>query len=322
MKQENRKEKLLTLFKNKKTVTFSMFLLFSAVIWLFIKLSKEYEERINVSLSFTEKNQERVVTKASHNSVKVLVKASGFQLFIYSLINNKITLDVTDMGINEVQLGLNSEGFKSEFRNEVFNGSSVVTITPQNVSVTIDTLSSKAIPVKSNLQLIYRNGFMLADTLTVTPQNVMVYGPSEVLDTLNLITTKYRDIEDLHADFSYQLSLDRPDSDQLRFSDDKVMVAGKVIRFSEDIIKLPVRFENVPAGVALKTFPDAVPVVIKGSLTDLKKLSKSDFDLVCDYATIDSSSTFIKTTLKQKPSQIEVVEIQDENFQVLVKNKK
>ncbi len=321
MSKVNSKEKLATIFRNKKTVTFAMFLLFAAVIWLFIKLSKEYEERIEVSLFFAENNKERVVTNVSHNKVKVLVKSSGFQLFIYQLKQNKITLDVTDMGIDDLQLNLSSERFKSEFRNEVFNGSNVLTISPQNITVTVDTLSSKAIPVKSNLQLIYRNGFMLEDSLTVTPQKITVYGPSEVLDTLNLVTTVYKDIEDLHQDFSYTMQLDKPIAEQLRFSDAEVTVTGKVIRFSEDVIKLPVRFENVPPGVTLKTFPDEVPVVVKGSLADLKRISKTDFDLVCDFTTIDSTSTFIKTTLKQKPDQIEVIEIQDENFQVLVKNK-
>ncbi|WP_177229155.1 YbbR-like domain-containing protein [Pustulibacterium marinum] len=299
-----------------------MFFVFSSVIWLLIKLSKEYRATYEVKLNYAEKNKERVITDVSIDQVSVTLRGKGFQLLKYNLIGRDMTVDVTDAGINEVSVNLSSEKYKNDLLKEVFDDdATIISVSPSKIALTIDTLTSKDVPVKTNIQLIFKNGYMLSDSLVTEPPYVTVYGPAEIVDTMEIITTAYKSIEDIEDGFTYDIPLKEAAHEKLSYSTKEVTVVGKVERFTEDEIDLPVRFINVPSNVTIKSFPKEVPVLIKGSFVDLKKVSRNDFDLICDYDEIDSTSTYVKTKLNRKPSNIQIVNIKDDNFQVLIKTK-
>lgn len=315
------KKSVQQLFANKKTGTFLIFLAFSCIIWLMIKLSKEYQQEYDVSLNIYENSKQNIISSKSTTTATVLVRATGFQLLGYSLKFKEFSIDVSNYSTNNVSINLNSNRYKNALQNQLFKRGIVLSANPENLKVTIDKLSEQKITVKPNVQLIFRNGFQLTDSLIVSPEKISVYGPSEFVDSITSITTAYKSIEDIYEDFNYTLKIQPPINKEISYSVDQVTVKGTVERFSEKIYELPVRFINVPADVTIKSFPEQLEVLCKGSLDNLKKLTANDFDLICDYKKIDSTSTYVKTEMRSKPKKIEVVQINDDSFQVLIRKK-
>lgn len=308
-------------FTNKKTVTFIFFLFFSATIWLLIKLSNDYQQNIEVSLKFYENDDQKIISNQNAEKASVLIKAKGFQLLKYNLTKHLFNVDISHLGNNKVKVDLASARYKNAMQNQLFKKSSILSINPEIITLTIDTLTSKKVPVKPQVQLIFRNGYQLRDSLSVSPPEITIYGPSEMLDTTAYVLTEYKSLEDLYTDFELNLNINTTHQKDLVYNNKKVEVKGKVERFSEQAFELPVRFINVPSGVMLKSFPQKIEVVCKGTLSVLKKITENDFDLICDYNKIDSTSTYVKTEMRTKPDQIEVIKVNDGNFQVLIRKK-
>jgi YbbR domain-containing protein len=185
----------------------------------------------------------------------------------------------------------------------------------------IDSLSGKKVKILPEISLNFEQGYQLRDSLKISPKEISVYGPSEVLDTLQYVYTQRKSLTNLKENFTLDLGLKKPKAAKLQLETNQVHIVGLVDRFTEKEFKLPVRFINVPAGVTLKVFPEEVPVLVRGSLEDLKKIKNSDFDLVCDFDALQPTTTFASTFLKRAPMSITIVDIKDENLQVLIKEK-
>ena len=67
------------------------------------------------------------------------------------------------------------------------------------------------------------------------------------------------------------------------FSTDRIRISGRVFRFSEAVIEVPVEVVNVPDSLKVQTFPDMVGILCKGRIEGLKSLGPGDFRLVADY---------------------------------------
>ncbi|GLB49724.1 CdaR family protein [Neptunitalea lumnitzerae] len=318
MKEKNKKS-IKTVIKNKKTATFLVFLGFSSIIWLLIKLSKEYQQNYDVTLKFYETDKQKIITNQTTKTVSVLIKSTGFQLLKYNLTSNEFNIDITDLGDQDIVIDLGNNRYKNAMQRQTFKRSNVLGVTPEKVNVTVDTLTSKEIEVIPTVQLIYRNGYQLSDSVKVSPNFITAYGPSEFLDSLSTVNTEYISLEDVFDDFEKTVKLTPAKNKEINYSQNTVTISGSVERFSEKVFELPVRFINVPDHVSIKSFPEAVKVVCKGNIEELKAASVNDFDLICDYNNIDSTSTFVKTKVRTKPKNIDVVKINDDNFQVLIR---
>lgn len=317
--EAKRKKSVSQFFQNRKTVTFIFFLCFSSAIWLLIKLSNDYQENVVVNLRFYENDDQKIISGQSHKKVTVMVRAKGFQLLKYNLTNGIFNVDVSHLNNHVEKIDLTTSRYKSALQTQLFKKSTIVSISPEIVSITIDTLTSRKIPVKPQVQLIFTNGFQLRDSLEVVPPYVTVYGPSEIIDTTAYLVTEYHSLEDVHSNFDLPLKVSTLNRKDLVYNTKKVVVKGRVERFSEQVFDLPVRFINVPDGVSIKSFPEKISVVCKGSINDLKKITSSDFDLICDYNKIDSTSTYVTTEMRGKPNRVDIIKINDESFQVLIR---
>ncbi|GLB51881.1 hypothetical protein NBRC110019_09200 [Neptunitalea chrysea] len=317
----SKSKSIKTIFRNKKTITFLVFLGFSFIIWLLIKLSKEYEQNYTVTLQFYETDKQKIISDQSLEKVNVLVKSTGFQLLRHNLSSKEFNIDVTNLGEHKITVDLSNSRYKNALERQLFKRSNVLAVTPESVSIQIDTLKSKRLLVKPLIQLIYKNGYQLKGAIAVEPKFITAYGPSEILDSISIVNTDYKSIENVYKDFSFTIALATPPSGDISYSENEVKLSGIVERFSEKEISLPVRFINVPKNITIKPFPEKIKVLCKGSLNNLKTLSTNDFDLVCDYTAIDSTSTFAKTFIRSKPDNIEILEINDSNFQVLMRKK-
>ena len=89
------------------------------------------------------------------------------------------------------------------------------------------------------------------------------------------------------------------------FSETSVSISGKVSRFSEQIIIVPVEVINLPQGVQINTFPNSVSVLCKAKIDQLKELNASDFQLIADYnSIIGNSSNTLTLELRIRPNNI------------------
>ena len=145
-------------------------------------------------------------------------------------------------------------------------------------------LYKKEVPVQSNVTVNLGQNYLLENDVTVSPKTIVLRGPKEEIETVNFVNTVNFEISDLTSDFESPVALSRPEGlENTTFSINSVMVSGKVFRFSEKIIDVPIRVINLPEGTEIRTFPDAVSVLCKARIDKLKELKTTDFEVIGDY---------------------------------------
>ena len=100
--------------------------------------------------------------------------------------------------------------------------------------------------------------------------------------------------------------------DNTIFSNGRVKVSGKVVRFSEKVFEVPVQVVNLPEGYQVKTFPNVVTVLCKATVDRLKELSLNDFGVTADYGQLngaDKNILFLK--LSKSPENVYDVKLQE-----------
>ena len=182
---------------------------------------------------------------------------------------------------------------------------------------------SKEVPVKSRVKINLAQNYLLDGEILVEPKIVVVTGPKNEIDTLMAVQTNEMVLTDVASDFSRKLSLYKPPAlENTNFSKSLVRVSGKVSRFSEKIIDIPVEVINLPEGFEIKTFPNMVSVLCKAKIEQLKDLSTSDFELIADYDLIkDNSAATLSLELRKKPENIHSVRLLETQVEYILKRK-
>ena len=107
-------------------------------------------------------------------------------------------------------------------------------------------------------------------------------------------------------DFSEMTSIIKSEAlSKTIFSNESVIVSGKVSKFSEKKVSLKIEILNVPIDVSIQTFPEYVDVICLGTLETLKELDISDFQVVADYQELkNKKSQKLSLILQRKPSKL------------------
>ena len=138
--------------------------------------------------------------------------------------------------------------------------------------------------------------------LLLEPKTVLVRGPQKEIETINSVSTLKMELSDLSADFESRATLNIPKSlKNTSFSVNSVKISGKVFRFSERIIDIPIKVINLPEGTAIRTFPDAVSVLCKARIDKLKDLGVTDFEVIADYGVLKRNRQNLSLKLTKKP---------------------
>src|SRR5690606_9722462 len=144
---------------------------------------------------------------------------------------------------------------------------------------------------------------------------ILVKGPARELDSLEVLRTSFLELTNVSSDFSRELPLLVPKGmDNSFFSASKVLVMGRVSKFSEKVYEIPVKVLNIPEGYQVQTFPKTVKLVCKATVERLKEITEADFGVVADYAQLKTAgNSTLVLEIAQQPEDVYDVSLQEGN---------
>jgi YbbR domain-containing protein len=119
-----------------------------------------------------------------------------------------------------------------------------LTVEPIEVSLTIDHKVSKYVPIAANIRGNLKDGYTLASS-TLTPSQVVIDGPSDVISAIAVLSTGYIDLDERDEDFSVVVNI----------ANEEPLVA---IRGDGTV-----EFKGVVEGVTAQRALNTVPIVLK-----------------------------------------------------------
>lgn len=314
-------QKIKNVLKKRKAKLFFLFLFLSGLAWFISNLSNRYQGNTTFELEFVNPPDSMMLVSASKNTMEVRLDAIGFQFLIFNLNNHKVEINLSDGRQKGEHYYLTPDIGKRQIEKQLKNGVKLLDIEVDTLFFEFYGVISKKVPVKSMLNIKFAQNHLLDGVIDIAPDSITVKGPRNEVDPIQFVRTNAIDLSEVKEDFALTAKLTKaPSLVKTDFSKKHVILSGKVSRFSEKVIRVPVQIINLPENTEAQTFPEEVSVLIKASVADLKKIRLNDLRVVGDYKSVrGSDQKSIELSIAKRPAAIHSVELSIKQVDFILK---
>lgn len=308
-----------------KIRVFLVLLFLAAIYWFFTSLSEKYTYFTTYSINYTNIPESLLFQNAPVKNLQVQIEATGFEILGHKIKTRELQFDVSEFNslgdykyfylpnreIHTIQKQL------KDIKLLHFNKDSLI--------VYLGNLKTKKVPITSDVKLNFKPGFKLTEQLQIVPDSIEVNGPEKFIDSIHDIKTKSEKRNDINADLNFEIELLLPNSEkkELSFEASKVRLIGKVAKYTEGTMELPIKLPLLPEGVKMELYPKSAVVKFEVSFENYQKIDTTSFRLTCNYPIkgINKDET-LELLLSKKPSFVKEYSIEPQNVTYLIQQVK
>lgn len=299
------KKKLNNSSNKRKANIFIVFLICSAGIWLISKLSEDYAQNTSFELSFHNSPDSLLLTSSSKEQIDTRLQASGFRFLSFNFGKRDVRIDLSNLRRSGNRYFIPREEYQKQVERQLPGNISLLAIDQDTLFLNFKKLYSKEVRVSPQINLDLSQNHLLEGQLVVEPSTIVLKGPRNEINKVDQVFTEVKNLSAVSESFDTSLKLQKdPQWSYTTFSEDQVRVQGKVVRFSEQLIEVPVRVVNLPEGLEIKTFPNVISILCKASIDRLKSLRPQDFELVADFNATSDANKPLEVRLLSKPEDV------------------
>ncbi len=272
----------ITLLKGyRKYFPFFVCLLISFAFWFTREMGKTYEEQISVAVRYINLPKSKVLVSDVPQKLLVTVESTGWGLWnYYFFYDSEIVVDVDSYD----QLGVTRFSTKdASIMSSLAAQLKVLEVYPAEIVFGYEAVGSKYVPVKTNVDITFGQQYELDGALVVEPDSVYVYGTQKDLANITFVQCEHLELKKVKSDFSESVGVKSIPNVQV--SNDKISVSGKVAKFTEQSISVPIKLLNVPqdSSVLVDLMKDKVSIAFLVPITRVEDYFPSDFEAIADY---------------------------------------
>lgn len=311
--------------KKRKVKLFFVFLLCSFFAWFISNLSESYTNNTTFDLKFIGVPENKMLISASKEKLDVKLKAVGFQFFRFNFDQKTVDIDLSKVAEANGQYFVPKNEYQKQIEKQLSSSMQLVQIVDDTLFFNFNEVITKELPIEAVVEMTFKQNYLLDGKIKVEPATISLKGPVEEVDAVSSLKTPEIQLMDLSSDFSRTVLFIIPDSlFNSKFSGERVTVSGKVSRFSEKIIRVPVEVLNLPNNISITTFPEEIEVLCKAKLSDLKEIKSADFKVVGDYRTIleeNKKTNKLSLMLQKTPKNIFGASLVQKKVEYILKKK-
>jgi hypothetical protein len=192
-------------------------------------------------------------------------------------------------------------------------GNDIFSVSPEQITVEIEDIETKNVPVEAVAILSFWKGFDLSDDIQLTPSVITVEGAKSVLENLNSLKTDTLRFQKLKDTVITSIKLAAIPI--LKFSKTEISALLAVEQFTEKSLFVPLTVRNAPQ--RLQIFPNKVKLDCTVALSRYASLSGENFMAVVDLKNVDvkSKNNTVPIVLLQQPSFVRNVKFSPQSVE-------
>ncbi len=314
--------KIEKLKNDKRIIVFAVCLLIATTLWFLNALSKDYSTTISYPVKYINPPARQFLASQPPNKFELKVNAHGFTLLRHklSLSFSPIVLNLTNITRN---IEPNSNGYQIDtnaltrrISDQVSSEITIINILPDAFYIKLDSLITKMVPLKTNIEYNFKPQFNLKEPVTIKPNQIQITGPGTVLDTIYYLTTDYKKFDNLDADIIKTLKISHPE--KITIKPEKAELNILVEKFTEKEIKIPIQVRNLPANKNLKLFPSEIKLTVLIGLSEFDLINAAKFEVIVDYNNIKADVENLEISIDKKPAGVQILKFTPLNVEFLI----
>jgi len=300
--------------------SFLLFLLASFLFWGLINLSKKYKTVVSFPVTYVNLPQNKLLKEVPVKEISVVVEGTGFQLLGLKIKNKSIFLAINSLPKDNKNLSILSlSEQRIKIQNQLENKVKIDGFLQDKIFLKIGDLASKKVPVILDVDLKFSAGYNLSEKIKITPDSILISGVKSVLDTIKFLKTHTLKLSNINKSIKKEIAIKTPKNLDLKMNVSKVLVQGKVDKFTEGTFLLPYKIINVPKGIVVNTFPKKVKVVFTIGLSHFNEINKNSFSVVCDFKEAQENNlTYLIPKLEHIPILVKSVKLVPNKIEYLI----
>jgi len=254
-------------------------IVFSIILWGTIALSEDYYSNIEIPLRITDFPIGYTIATDVPKNMTIKLKGSGWKLFSLNAgqdVNYNVSVN-GDSGLINITL--------LEYLTDnrwVISELEVIDIIPASLTISVERIIEKKVPIVSNLNLDFKAGYGLATNIELNPDSMMVSGPVSVVKNLKELRTKELLLSSLDKKVVQQIGfINLPGT---IYGTDFVTVTIDIQRVvDKQFDDINVNVLDVPRNRDVVLLPNKVSIGVRGGIDILGKLNKDQFEAFVFY---------------------------------------
>ena len=299
---------------------FLVCLLISTGLWLLIKLSEEFDTQNSFEIKLVDVPTSQMLTDNEQLTVKFSLHANGFETLGSKLLADSkriatISLSKIPYRVeNGSTYSFNSQYVAEQIANILDVSASDITMNEDKVYFEMEEMKSKVVPVVLQSDIHTQQRFDIYGLPIIEPAIVTVYGPMNVLDTVESVSTQLLSRSGVNGNIVEQVGLDLCDG-LLHCDVTEVTVNIEVLQFTEQELVVPI---SVPDSLKMRLFPETVKVKFIVAMKDYPSMKADMFHVGINPSQIDGGSALLDLKLDGRPENVELISVDPQRVEYLI----
>jgi len=320
------KKETRLLLKRKKRIshfTFIIFIIISVIFWLLIKLSQEYSQKYNMTITYKDIPINDLLTQKIDSTVDFNITARGFYLAELGLFRpDVLTIHLNNYSIQRSEGNIyyiSTLPLKEKIANFLGIETALISFAKNKLYFKLEKLHSKNVDVVGDINLSFTGSYNLYKPLVIKPDKVTIYGPKTALDTIKNIKTKFLKLSNVKENTVFSVELNNPNPGFLRTDPEKVNVVMQVEKFTQSSLEIPI--STASGRYHIETFPKRINIYYSVALKDFEKVKANQFSIAPSLNNIDIKKAHkLQLEIKKSPSFVRNIRLEPADVEfILVK---
>lgn len=299
----------------KKILPVILITLFSIILWGSVSLSEEYFATIEMPLLITDIPEGSALAEITRDKVAISVKGVGWQLAGMSL-GPDLEFKVSSKGKNGSQkIYLESAAGQNSWLSSSIQ---LMEVKPDELEFKVEKLAKKKVQVIPNIKLNYRPGYGLVSPIRVSPDSVMITGPTSLVNEIQNINTAISSMDDINKSVSKDVTLEHIEN--VSYENPVVKVEFEVQKIVDKVFEnVPIIVKNVPQFRELKLFPEKARITLRGGINLLGKMKAEDLKPYVTFKQALSDTLGAITPTFAPPEYTILIDIKPNKLEYIIK---
>ena len=261
-------------------------------LWLFVVSNNNYSTIINIPIEVRNLNERKKAYKKEIPQIaKVRFKGKGRSIIKTLLLKDfvkdfKLVIDL-DRISEEYNFFLND--YYNRYPQKVSIPSSfelqyVEVIYPDSINISLDEYMVKNVPVKSNIVINPRPGYIKVGKPIFDSSLVTIAGAKNAIQSIEFIYTNNDTFNNIDMPINTLASLETINNTLVEYSFLKINYFQDIQPISERIISgVPITIKNNLKGLVVRKNPSTVSLTIVGGLDYISNIKPTDISVTIDF---------------------------------------
>ncbi len=283
-------------------------------MWLLVNLSKEYRSSIEVIIKYKNPPVGKILFKDGGDTINAEISTSGL-----GFIRNRLDVPEIDIDLDKVLL----TNYKNDFwlpnrsldiLRERLNVKEVYRVKNDTISLIINKLGKKLVPIKSMIKVNTGQGFKIKK-INKSIDSVLIRGPLNYVQTISSINTDTTTFKEVDEDFNAKVKLIYPFKiEGEKFIDYDI----EVEKYTEKIFDVKIQPLQAPANSKVQIIPSMTKLKVNVGYSEFSSINVDDFQVVCDLSQINNSVSNLILKVNKKPANIEAITLNPSRVKILL----